>query len=317
MNLQEIVRAAIFGIAIGDALGVPAEFVTREDLKTAPITGMRGGGYHDQKPGTWSDDTSMTLALMDSLTQNGFDPEDQMRRYVDWLWNANYTAYNDVFDVGGTVKSAIFRFCKGTPVQECGEDGDLYCGNGSLMRIIPMALYLYGIGRRSINDESIAMIHTSSAVTHANPRCLMACGIYCAVAFRLCSGEDPHDAVQNGVQDALSYYDTQQTFAGEMDHYRSLTTIETWPEQIIRGDGYVLHTLQAALWCFVNTNSYASCVLQAVNLGDDADTTAAVAGGLAGLYYGEENIPSTWLDILAKREEIRNMCDSFAASLMQ
>jgi ADP-ribosylglycohydrolase len=190
MNLHKMIRSAMLGVAVGDALGVPVEFYDRAVRKQDPVTGMRGGGFHGQKPGTWSDDTSMTLALMDSLTRRGFDIEDQMRCYVDWLWSGKYTAYDEVFDVGGTCKSAIFRYCKGTPAENCGEDGELYCGNGSLMRIMPMALYLYGTGRGELNDETALLIHASSAVTHAHPRCLMACGIYCAVVFRLCAGEE-------------------------------------------------------------------------------------------------------------------------------
>lgn len=316
MDLHKMIRSAILGLAVGDALGVPVEFCVREARRQDPVTGMRGGGFHGQKLGTWSDDTSMTLALMDSLTRKGFDIEDQMRCYVDWLWSGKYTAYDEVFDVGGTCKSAIFRYCKGTPAEKCGEDGELYCGNGSLMRIIPMTLYLYGTGRGELNDETALLIHASSAVTHAHPRCLMACGIYCAVAFRLCAGESIQAAVQNGLRDALDYYAGQEAFAGELEKFRSLTTIGTWPEQMIVGSGYVLHTLQASLWCLLRTESYADCVLRAVNLGEDTDTTAAVAGGLAGLYYSEDGIPKGWLDVLARREDILHMCDAFADTLV-
>ncbi len=180
------------------------------------------------------------------------------------------------------------------------------------MRIMPLVLYLYGTGRGELNDETAALIHASSAVTHAHPRCLIACGIYCAVAFRLCAGEEPRDAVRNGVRDALAYYAEKPEFTVEQEKYVSLTDIGSWPEQKIRGDGYVVYCLQAALWCFLKTSTYAGCVLRAVNLGEDTDTTAAVAGGLAGLYYGEESIPSEWLDVLTRREYIRRMCDAFA-----
>jgi ADP-ribosylglycohydrolase len=306
----------MFGVAVGDALGVPVEFYNREARRQDPVTGMRSGGFHDQRAGTWSDDTSMALALMDSLTRKGFDCEDQMRCYVDWLWNAKYTAYDDVFDVGGTCKSAIFRFCKGTPADRCGEDGENTCGNGSLMRIMPLALYLYGTGRGELNDETAALIHTSSAVTHAHLRCCMACGTYCSVVFCLCGGMDRHAAVREGIGRALAYYGRKEQFVTEMEMFQSLESIGVWPEQMIHGSGYVLHTLQAALWCFLRTENYTDCVLQAVNLGEDTDTTAAVAGGLAGLYYGEESIPTEWLDVLARREDIRYMCAAFADSLI-
>ncbi len=315
MDLKKRIADAVLGVAVGDALGVPVEFYEREARRADPVTGMRDGGFHNQKPGTWSDDTSMALALMDSLTRKGFDPEDQMRCYVDWLWSGKYTAYGEVFDVGGTCSSAIDRFCRGTPLDQCGARGENSCGNGSLMRIMPLALWLYGTGRGKLDPATAALIHASSAVTHGHPCCMMACGVYCAVAFRLCAGEEPRDAVENGVRDALAFYGGQTAFAGEMDKFRPLTTIGSWPEQMIRSGGYVLHTLQAALWCFLKTETYADCVLQAVNLGQDTDTTAAVAGGLAGLTYGQESIPARWLDVLARREDILAMCGAFAESL--
>lgn len=311
MDLKKAARSAILGIAVADAVGVPVEFCSRESLQQEPVTGMRGYGTHDQKPGTWSDDTSMTLALMDSLAEKGFDIEDQMRRYVDWLWDAKYTAWDEVFDVGGTVKSAIFRYCKGTPVAECGEDGELYCGNGSLMRTLPLALYLHGIGCGWLNDVTSALIHASSAVTHANPRCLIACDIYCAIAFELCIGGSLQESIQNGVRKSFSFYNTRPEYEGELNQFTSLLTIGTWPEDMIKSGGYVLDTLQAALWCLLNSDSYANCILKAVNLGGDTDTTAAVAGGLAGLYYGEDSIPSSWMDALAKREYIIRMSETF------
>ncbi len=314
-EMQEKITDAILGVATGDALGVPVEFYTREARKLDPVTGMRDGGFHNQKPGTWSDDTSMALALMDSLTRKGFDAEDQMRCYVDWLWSCKYTARDDVFDVGGTCSTAIHRFINGTPVSRCGAREEQSNGNGSLMRIMPMALWLYGTGRGRLTPETAELIHGSSAVTHATLRCQMACGIYCAVAFRLCDGEEPRTAVANGVRDALEYYGSREQFAGEMKNFASLATVGSWPEQMIRSGGYVLHTLQAALWCFLQTDNYADCVLLAVNLGSDTDTTAAVAGGLAGLAYGEKNIPGEWLDVLARREDLRYMCGAFADSM--
>ena len=316
MDMRKITRGAILGVAVGDALGVPVEFYNREVRRQDPVTGMRSGGFHGQKAGIWSDDTSMVLTLMDSLTWKGFNCEDQMRCYVDWLWSAKYTAGGIVFDVGGTCSAAIDRFAYGTPVEQCGARNENACGNGSLMRIMPLALYLVGTGRSELNDETAALIHAASAVTHAHPRCCMACGIYCSIVFCLCGGMERHTAVKEGVRRALAYYGGKEQFSAEMDNFTSLESVGIWPEQMIRGSGYVLHTLQAALRCFLRTENYADCVLQAVNLGEDTDTTAAVAGGLAGLYYGEESIPAQWLDVLARREDIRYMCAAFADSML-
>lgn len=315
MDMRKMISGAMLGVAVGDALGVPVEFYNREVRRQDPVTGMRSGGFHGQRAGTWSDDTSMALALMDSLTRKGFDCEDQMRCYVDWLWSAKYTAGGVVFDVGGTCSAAIDRFAYGTPVEQCGECGENTCGNGSLMRIMPLALYLYATGRGELNDETAELIHKSSAVTHAHPRCCMACGIYCSVVFCLCDGMDRQTAVREGVRRALVYYGRAEEFAAEMELFSSLESVGDWPALMISGSGYVLHTLQSALWCFLRTESYADCVLQAVNLGEDTDTTATVAGGLAGLYYGEESIPTQWLDVLARREDIRYMCRAFSDSV--
>ena len=133
---------AILGFAARDALGVPAEFMSRSELWRNPVTDMRGSGVHNQPPGTWSDDTSMTLCMMDSLMEKGIDFSDQMERFADWLWNASNTACDEVFDVGGTTKRSIYKYLQNNPPLDCGETADYYCGNGSLMQILPMALFM-------------------------------------------------------------------------------------------------------------------------------------------------------------------------------
>ncbi|HJB49901.1 ADP-ribosylglycohydrolase family protein [Anaeromassilibacillus sp. D41t1_190614_C2] len=295
------VEGAILGFAVGDALGVPAEFMSRDELARTPIKDMRGGGAHGQPAGTWSDDTSMTLCMMDSFMEKGVDYEDQMLRFSDWLWNAANTAHDEVFDVGGTTKHAIFAFCKGAPPLECGETAEFCCGNGSLMRILPAALYLIGTYKTSeLDDRSALIVHNISKCTHAHPRCLMACGVYCAVVFQLYRGGHLRDAVKAGVLSALSYYKQKSEFADVYPEFELLKDIDLWPEEQIRGSGYVIHTLQAALWCLLKTPSYQDCMLTAIRLGEDTDTTAAVAGGLSGLWYGVQAIPNHWLEKLAK-----------------
>ena len=156
---HQTIEGAIIGSVVGDALGVPGEFMSRKELKENPITDMIGGGAHNQPPGTWSDDTSMILCTMDSIIECGIDYNDQMQRFADWLWYANNTAHDEVFDVGGTTKQSIFRFVKDMPALECGELAENTCGNGSLMRIIPTALYLVGkYGVTELNDFSAERI---------------------------------------------------------------------------------------------------------------------------------------------------------------
>lgn len=305
-------EGAILGAVVGDALGVSAEFMTREELRNTPITGMAGGGAHGQLPGTWSDDTSMTLCAIDSIIDCGIDYADQMERFGDWLWNGANTARDEVFDVGGATKKAIFRFVKGTPALECGERAENTCGNGSLMRIMPTALYLVGrYGNKTLDDRAAEVIHNTSKCTHAHVRCQMACGVFCSVVFRMICGGDLRGAVKEGVGSALDYYRGKTEFAEVYAEFESLAEIEKWSEGEVESSGFVLHTLQAALWCLLTTEGYAQCVQKAVNLGEDTDTTAAVAGALAGLWYGEEQIPREWARATVKYEEIKSRVKKF------
>lgn len=312
VRVQARIEGAILGFAVGDALGVPGEFMSRDELASNPIDDMRGGGAHGQLAGTWSDDTSMTLCMMDSLMEKGIDYEDQMLRFSDWLWNATNTARDEVFDVGGTTKHAIFAFCRGTPPLECGETAEFCCGNGSLMRVLPVALYLIGQYKISkLDDQSAFIIHNTSKCTHAHLRCLMACGIYCAVVFQLYNGGHLSTAVKAGISSAMSYYRRKSEFIDVYPEFEALKDIALWPEEQLRGSGYVIHTLQAALWCLLKTTNYRDCVLAAIRLGEDTDTTAAVAGGLSGLWYGVEAIPNGWLEKLAKSSELRRKSREF------
>lgn len=306
------VKGAILGSVVGDALGVPGEFLSREELRRNPITDMIGGGVHEQLPGTWSDDTSMVLCTMDSIIEHGIDYDDQMKRFEDWLWTASNTARDEVFDVGGTVKQTIFRFAKHTPALECGDQSEFACGNGSLMRILPTALYLLGqYGNTALDDRVIEVIHNTSKCTHAHARCQMACGIFCSIVFHMACGGTLAAAVKSGIDSALAYYRQKPEFSEVIHEFESLSYIDRCTEDEIRSSGYVLHTLQASLWCLLTTSSYPECVLKAVNLGDDTDTVAAISGALAGFWYGERQIPGDWKEKTVKYAEIQKRTHSF------
>ena len=308
----QFIEGAILGSVVGDALGVPGEFMTREELGENPITDMIGGGAHEQLPGTWSDDTSMTLCTIESIIEKGIDYDDQMYRFADWLWSATNTARDEVFDVGGATKHAIFRYMKKTPALECGELAENTCGNGSLMRIMPTALYIVGqYGNHELDDRAAAIIHNTSKCTHAHVRCQIACGIFCSIVFQMTCGGDLHNAVKGGLASAIQYYRQKQEYASMIGEFETLVNIDKWTEEEIQSTGYVLHTLQAALWCLLTTNGYAECVLKAVNLGSDTDTTAAVAGSLAGLWYGEKQIPRDWSEKTVKYENIQTRVKEF------
>ena len=270
----QIVRSAMFGHAIADAMGVLVEFSDRSQRRRDPVTGYRGYGAHDVPAGTWSDDTSMALA----------------------------------------------QFKKGVPALSCGLDGEYDNGNGSLMRIIPAALYCkYAVADLSL-DEQLAIIHDVSALTHSHPRSQMGCGIYALILMELCDGGGIA-GIQAGIDRAKRYYEANPVFSKELNSYArilscaSIMDFARTPEDEIRSGGYVVDTLEAALWCLLNTDNYRDCVLRAVNLGDDTDTVAAVAGGLAGCLYGMEGIPDSWLAGLRKAEDIEALCRAFVDSL--
>lgn len=247
-----MLKSAIYGFAVGDALGVPFEFKKRG---TFTCDGMTGYGSWNQAPGTWSDDTSMTLATLDSIKERGcIDPEDMRKRFCDWLCQSAYTANGETFDVGTTTRIAL----------EQGQGLDDYHanGNGSLMRILPLAF------TEATDDE----IRAVSAITHAHKLSTEACVEYVHLARQLIRGETLR-----------------------MDE------IKTKRVEDIQSTGFVLHTLEASIWCLLTTASYREAVCTAVNLGDDTDTTAAVVGGLAGIMYGFDSIPKEWIDRLKNK----------------
>lgn len=314
-HFEELATGALIGFAVGDALGVPVEFTSREQRKLDPATGMRGFGTHHQPAGTWSDDTSMTICQMHSLIEKGIDYEDLMDRFAEWSKKGSYTAGGVVFDIGNTTNAAIENFLGGVPALKSGCAGDNACGNGSLMRIMPLALYLeVKYGNRSLDERTAEIIHNVSSCTHSHARCRMACGIYCGVMFRMCRMDDLKEAVKGGVIDSLDYYRDKAAFNACRGEFEPLLSITALEEKDIRSGGYVIDTLKAALWCLLKTNSYDECVLKAVNLGRDTDTTAAVAGALAGMWYGEEGIHTEWRETLAKYDELKALSKRFAAA---
>ena len=318
--MERKIISGIFGLCFADAVGVPFEFRSRESLAHSPATGMCGYGTYNQPPGTWSDDTTMTLCLLDSLS-NGLDYTDIMQRFLSWLKDAKYTPHNEVFDVGRTSREAISRFAKGVPPLLCGGASEHNNGNGSLMRILPLVFYLHSRFGQDFfeNEEAVTAIHNISALTHAHKRSQIACGIYLSIAAMLLGGTQLKYAFNLGVSRAWRYYSEHTEYTGELKHYERIHAPDfaAIPENQIKSSGYVVDTLESALWCLLNTDSYEACILKAVNLGEDTDTTAAVAGGLAGMYYGYDAIPKRWREKIAKNEYITGLCTAFYNSLNQ
>lgn len=306
----------IMGLCVADALGVPVEFTDREELVNNPVVTMRGYGTHNQPVGTWSDDTSMTLCLVDSLI-NGVDYDQIMSNFRNWFRFGAYTPYQETFDIGLATQKALIMYERGEQPLKCGGKNEMDNGNGSLMRILPIVYYLrtkYKSFHK--NEEAMEIIHNVSSLTHAHKRSLIACGIYCMIASNLLDGMSIQKAVEQGVLTAFQYYQNEEYYK-ELMHYKRLLGEDFINISIdnIKSTGYVVDTIEASLWCLLNTESYKSCVLKSVNLGDDTDTVAAIAGGLAGIYYGYDKIPTEWLNVIAKRDYIEKLCMQFSQTL--
>lgn len=301
MEKSSRVLGGIFGVAVGDALGVPFEFTPRQIISKSPVCNMVGFGEHNQPKGTWSDDTSLTLCLAESLA-DGFNMDDIADRFCMWLDEAYMTATGVVFDCGNTTFKAIKKLKSGISPEQAGDNDELSNGNGALMRIIPMAFYTENMSE----EDKYSLLHRVASITHRHPRNKIACGIYNNIAINLIKGMTPMDAYLNGVDSAVSYYEKKDEYKDELAHYKNVYSGKIYElnKSKLSGDGYVVHTLETSLWCFLNNDSYKKSVLTAVNFGDDTDTTASVTGGLAGLYYGYEGIPIEWLNNITRKDDI-------------
>ena len=312
VNNLYAIKSALFGVAVGDALGVPVEFESREAIRREPITGMTGFGTYDLPPGTWSDDSSLTFCLAEALTQ-GFDLETIGRNFVRWHREAFWTAQGEVFDIGNATRVAISHLANGIPAGMAGPSDEASNGNGSLMRILPLLFYMNG---RPLT-ERFELTRQVSSITHGHIRSVIACFYYLEFARLILEGKKKSEIyrdlqkVVSGHLSALLIDPTEVLIFDRLLKY----DIHRLPEAEIRSSGYVIDTLEAAVWCLLTTDSYPAAVLRAVNLGQDTDTTAAVTGGLAGLLYGYDGIPEEWIRQTARREDIRNLAERLADSL--
>ena len=298
---KDKVVAALIGFAIGDALGVPVEYVSRDELKTNPVKTMNGFGTHNQPAGTWSDDTSLTIALIKGLGENGCDLDSIADKMVDWLYYGRYTANGKVFDVGNTTRKAIKAIKKGKTPVRAGGKGKFDNGNGSLMRILPLAFFL-----QNENDfeKRKAVIYNVSSLTHGHIISKAACHFlveWLIEELKSCNVALAYESVcsifkryykEKGIREKFS-----RIFSGEIFYL---------PISKIKSTGYVVDTLEAVIWCIFHTDSYKDAVLSAVNLGGDTDTVGAITGGVAGMVYGYNSIPKEWECQIVNRNIIYN-----------
>jgi ADP-ribosyl-[dinitrogen reductase] hydrolase len=278
----------LLGLAVGDALGTTVEFKQRGTF--APVTDIVGGGPFRLAPGEWTDDTSMALCLADSLLErDGFDPTDQMERYLRW-WQEGYrSSTGRCFDIGTTVAKAL-QFYKHFGEPLAGSTDPHTAGNGCIMRLAPIPMFYAA-------DTAAAQHYAgeSSRTTHAADECIDAARLLAGMLCRALNGATKHDVL---LGDAGTDFRSPNISAIARGEYLQFA------EEQIRGTGYVVASLEAAAWCFAQTDTFDAAVLRAANLGDDADTTAAVCGQLAGAVYGEGGIPRRWLNLLTMKEEI-------------
>ena len=311
MTQKDPVRSALLGVAVGDAVGVPVEFMSREKLRHDPVMGMRGFGTHLQPPGTWSDDSSLTFCLAEMLCE-GYDLNELGRRFVNWKEYGYWAAHGMVFDIGIGTSASIYRLQNGISPVKAGGDSEGDNGNGSLMRIMPL---LFHTADKNIT-ERFELTRQVSALTHRHIRAIISCFIYLELARAILQGKSK-DAAYRLICEETKGWLHRSEIAGrkELGFFDRVLSgnIHHGGVREIYSSGYVIHTLEAAIWCLLTTDSYQEAVLRAVNLGEDTDTTAAVAGGLAGLSYGWDTIPSEWLESLVRRVEIEELCERLTA----
>lgn len=304
LDLKSRYRGCLLGLACGDALGTTLEFQPPGTFE--PLTDMVGGGPFVLKAGQWTDDTSMALCLAESLLEcQGFDAKDQMERYLRWFRKGYLSSTGRCFDIGNTVSEAL-RLFEVTGKAMAGSTHPYSAGNGSLMRLAPVPMFFFR--RKDCGmEELLAYAEESSKTTHGADECLDACRYFAWLLVQIFEGHSKELLERSSEE--LGF--TSRTLSiGRIADGKFLNK----PIQKIRGSGYVVESLEAALWCFFHSSSYQEAVLLAANLGDDADTTAAICGQVAGAYYGEEGIPGTWLDKLHMREEIGQLAESLIAS---
>ena len=305
----------IIGVVVGDALGCPVQFESREEVARHPVTSMRGYGTFNLPEGSWTDDSSLTIALLESIRRVGeIDLDDIMGNFMKWLYDGEFTPYGQSYDIGRGTMQAINRYKKNQKAKKCGGDEEWNNGNGSLMRIMPACIYctvMESSGMYSDRD-AIDAIHSVGGLTHAHIRSNIACGLYFFMTKQILMGEGSlQERMQEGITRGFAFYESFLADKENLHYYdrmRNLDVFKTLPADMIRSTGYVVDALEAAVWSLITTDSFDQALLKAVNLGDDTDTVGAIAGGLAGLYYGYDSIPEDWLSAIKRRDWIEDMC---------
>lgn len=307
------VKDGFFGHAIGDAMGVPIEFKDREELLKKPVTSMIGYGSHSIPEGTWSDDTSREIATIDSIVnKKKIDYQDIMMNFYYWLKDNKYTPHGEVFDAGRTCVQSIVNFSKGIELLECGQR-DIYSnGNGSLMRILPVAYYCHY--KKCREDEIYEIVKNVSSLTHAHEISILGCYIYVNYVMFLLNGKDKLSAYN-----MVKLVDYSKFSEGALSKYSRILkgNIIHLSVNDIKSGGYVVDTLEASMWVILNANNFKDAIIGAINLGGDTDTVGAVTGGMAGIIFGYDSIPEKWLNKLARKDYLEELFAKFEKMLVE
>ena len=302
---------AIIGHAVGDAMGFSTEFSKREELLNNPVIEMIDSPDVGQPAGSWSDDTAMEIATIDSFIQKKcFDYKDIMDKWVKWISKSEYTPTGVTFDIGRTCLKAIKKYCNGTAPLQCGSTSINENGNGSLMRILPVALYAY---LKNLDDISIRKLTNEvSSLTHAHEVSRLGCYIYVQFIICLLKGYTKEEAYKH-----IQYLDYSAYDMHSLKLYTRILDeqIEVQRRDQIKSTGYIVDTLESAIWIFMNAQHYKEAIIASTNIGGDTDTIGAIVGSMAGIYYGFDSIPSSWLDKLQRKDYLIELVDRFEKSV--
>ncbi len=300
--IKDTMKRILLGNAVGDALGYTVQFLEREKVQENPVKEMSRG--------MWSDDTSLSLCLADSLC-GGYDLEDVAKRFIAWFQEGFWTPYGRAFDIGATTRRSMAQLIRGIAPAEAGMNNSRDNGNGSLMRIAPLIPFAYGL----VEEQQNRLIEEVSSLTHRHPRAILACIFYCKVAFRYLDYRDLGKAFTQAQREVWQLLQ-EGRFCEETEHFGRLLKLSYekfrgLEEEEIRSSGYVIDSLEASLWCVFKHDNFKETVLRAVNLGGDADTIGAIAGALAGIVYGCEAMPKEWVNKLERVEDIVKLAERY------
>ncbi|HMW05417.1 MAG TPA: ADP-ribosylglycohydrolase family protein [Leptospiraceae bacterium] len=311
MNTLEIVKAGIWGVCVADALGLPVQFKSRTYLEKNPVNDMIGYGTFNMPPGSWSDDGSLTLCIAESLSR-GYNLDNIAHNFIEWYKNGKFTPFGSAYDVGGSTTNSVNRLINGISAYQSGDSKIETNGNGSLMRTLPLALYFYF--KNTPDKDQYKIIKEVSAITHGHSLSVISCLIYIDLALLVLKGFSIEESLNQIKQNKNKYYNYLNQ--SEQSYFKNIleNDLKTFSISQIKSSGFVIDSLEASLWCLLNSNNYKDTAIKAVNLGDDTDTIAAIACGIAALHYGYDSIPKTWIQTIVNGKEIDRVCELLANS---